>query len=351
MRGAETGKVIDAEAASDAAADGWRRFLAVLAGALSVAAVLVAAALLVLDPYGVSPVGLPKPRPLMDVNQRYMYPQVIRHGGHDSLVVGTSTSRLLRPVDLEATFGGRFANLALNDGRAWEQWRIVETFVAERGRPRTLIVGLDGVWCAPDADEVRTTERGWPEWLWADGSAAALAHTLDRRSLELAGRQIGLALGLEEARYDGDGWGDFTPGDAAWSLDRARENLWGDRERIVWPIDPPYKATADDRAAWHFPALRWLDAAIEPLAGRSTVVLAFMPVHVTAQPQPGSREAAREAACKEAVRAIAERHGATYVDFRVPSDITRDDTLWWDPLHWRIGLGPELIAAMADARR
>lgn len=31
--------------------------------------------------------------------------------------------------------------------------------------------------------------------------------------------------------------------------------------------------------------------------------------------------------------------------------MTSDDTLWWDPLHWRIGLGPALVAAMADARR
>jgi hypothetical protein len=74
-----------------------------------------------------------------------------------------------------------------------------------------------------------------------------------------------------------------------------------------------------------------------------------MPVHVAAQPRPGSVAERREAACKREAMAIAARHGAPYLDFRVASPTTTDDALWWDAQHWRIGLGPALIAAMAEA--
>ena len=48
-----------------------------------------------------------------------------------SIVIGASDSRLLHPRALERVFGGRFANLALNAGRAYEQYRLATLFIEE----------------------------------------------------------------------------------------------------------------------------------------------------------------------------------------------------------------------------
>ena len=80
--------------------------------ALGLAGLLYAAVVL-LDPYGLRATPGAPPRPLMDLNQRFMYPQIVRSGRFDSAVFGTSTVRLLNPQRLNETFGGRFANLGL----------------------------------------------------------------------------------------------------------------------------------------------------------------------------------------------------------------------------------------------
>jgi hypothetical protein len=49
-----------------------------------------------------------------------MYPQILRTRRYDSIVVGTSTIRLLDPVALDRALGGHFASVALLSGTAWE---------------------------------------------------------------------------------------------------------------------------------------------------------------------------------------------------------------------------------------
>jgi hypothetical protein len=73
-----------------------------------------------------------------------------------------------------------------------------------------------------------------------------------------------------------------------------------------------------------------------------------VPHHVAAQPAPGSREAARLDLCKGRVAAIAERHGARVVDFMFPSRLTRDDTLYWDMLHYKLSVARQLEGWLAD---
>jgi len=328
-------------------AEEWRRFCRGLLATLCAGVALVAGLLLVLDPYGISPVSPSKPRPLMDINARYMYPQVIRYGDHDSLVVGTSISRLMRPRDLDRRFGGRFANLAMNGATAWEQLNVLRAFTAKNGAPHTVIIGLDHTWCAADADEMKVTERDWPAWLWDGSGAARLAHTVNLPTLEIAIRQIGLLIGVEKARFDADGWGEFTPDDASWDADEIHETLWRGEPPIIEAVDPPYQAEPGIRRDWRFPALPWLDEALADLAGESRILVVFMPVHITAQPRPGSRAAAQEAACKAKAAEISARHGAAYSDFRVDSPMTRDDTRWWNRYYWRLRYGPQFIRELA----
>ena len=82
---------ISMPSSSDARSTGWADSLRWFCGA---AVVLALAALLfntLIDPYGANPLRLRFERPLMDINQRFMYPQVLRSGEYDSAVFGTST--------------------------------------------------------------------------------------------------------------------------------------------------------------------------------------------------------------------------------------------------------------------
>jgi hypothetical protein len=75
-----------------------------------------------------------------------------------------------------------------------------------------------------------------------------------------------------------------------------------------------------------------------------------MPNNVRAQPQPGTREAAVDQVCKDRIAAIAKHHGAALVDFRIRSSVTLEDSNYWDPLHYRIGIARRIVDELKNAR-
>jgi hypothetical protein len=114
----------------------WRRyffvFIAIFGGVLAAAYMFI----LLIDPFGISPVALPIKRALVTV-QRYVYPQLIRSQRFDSAIFGTSTSMLLDPDVLNGPFQARFANLAMASATAWEQKTLIELFLREVSVPRS----------------------------------------------------------------------------------------------------------------------------------------------------------------------------------------------------------------------
>jgi len=96
--------------------------------------------ILLVDPYGVVPFSLPFERPIMS-NQRQVYPQILRTGRYDSIIVGTSTSRLLDPAALSRTLGGHFASLAMPSMTAWEQAQVIDYFRRTVRSSRAVVVG------------------------------------------------------------------------------------------------------------------------------------------------------------------------------------------------------------------
>jgi hypothetical protein len=138
-----------------------KRFLAVLGLALG----LLLGLIVLMNPFGNLPVRAFGAHVIMDTNDRFQFPAIVRSGAFDSVVIGTSSSRLLDPAWLERAFGGRFANLAFNDGRAWEEYQLTLLFLRTVPKPRTLLFGIDWVWCAATADIIRFTGRGFPPWI------------------------------------------------------------------------------------------------------------------------------------------------------------------------------------------
>jgi hypothetical protein len=324
----------------DDASRQWRGFVAMFVTTFVGGLVLVYGFIVLMDPYGINPYSLPIQRPIVSISQRYMYPQLIRSHQFDSFVIGTSTSRLLDPRILNQTFHARFVNLGMDSMTAWEQSTVMDYFVRKVGAPKVLLVGLDGVWCDSDAVRHRITFRGFPSWLYEDTAARAFAYLLNYGTLEIAGRLVGYQLGLYPERIRNDGFEVFVPPDETYDPERARRNLGRPRA----PVD--HRETAPPPLS--FPALPWLDQVLAKMPN-SIKILSYMPVHVAAQPAPGSRQEQAEIECKRQIAAIAAHRHAVVVDWRIASPITEDDANYWDALHYRLPLAQRIARETADA--
>lgn len=311
---------------------------------------LCAAFIWVLDPYGVSQRQKGAQHTIMDINQRYMYPQVVRSGQYDSVVIGTSTSRLLDPVALNAAFGGKFANLAMNAATAWEQSELLKLVQRHTPAPRTVILGIDDIWCLEEKSLNKITFRGFPEWMYDDNRWNDYAQMLNLTTLEIAGRLLGFHAGLMPERIRRDGYEVFTPPEHTYDLARAQFHIWGTgATRQIVPVIPSVVLTAVKTQALTFPALTWLDERLYVLPGETRKLLVYMPVHVAAQPVPGSQRDAEITICKARIADIAHKHKARVVDFSFASGVTSKDENYWDPLHYRLPIADVIVQGLKKA--
>jgi len=329
----------------------WGAFLRRFATTALALALAALAFDVLLDPYGANPLRLRFERPLMDINQRFMYPQVLRSGVFDSAVFGTSTVRLLKPSDLESDFGGRFGNFGMNAATPFEQGEAVRLYLAHTPDLRTLVWGIDPSWCEADADAPakRVTARAFPPWLYDGSGLGEIPHLFNLRTLEIAARLVMNRLGLMKPRLPRDGYEVFTPPESLYDLERARAHIWGGAPRSRPATATGFQAGEAERASWRYPALDQLGAILAAMPRGGRLVMLFPPVHVAIQPVPGSREEAFEAECKRRVAAIAAAHGGVTVDFRFASPITGEDSHYWDPLHYRLPIARRVTAALREA--
>jgi hypothetical protein len=327
----------------------WASFLKRTLLVFGLALGLLLALIIAMNPFGNLPVHAFGPHVIMDTNDRFQFPAVVRSGAFDSAVFGSSSSKLLDPAWLEGAFGGRFANLALNDGRAWEQSQLAQLFLESVPRPRTFLFGLDWAWCAADADVKRITPRGFPEWIYDADPGNDWLYLLNVKAAETAARQLANRLGLLPARFPANGYDVFVPPESAYDAAKAKRNVWRDRTGPIVPQVPAYVATDKERGEWKFPALAWLQDLLAKAPADMQIVLAFMPAHLAAQTQPGSQEAAREGECKARIAAMAAVRGAHLIDFKIGSPITREDANYWDPLHYRLPVAKRIVEDIAKA--
>lgn len=326
------------------------RFIALfLAGSGGLAA-LVLLALAMIDPYGLSPLRLPMARPIMDINQRFMYPQLARSGRFDSAVFGTSTLRLLDPDKLNAALGGQFANLAMNAATPWEQLQLARLFLRDARSPRTILLGIDAPWCADDADTParRITFRAFPERFYDDNIFNDLLQYFNLKSLEIAGRLVAFHLNRATPRIRQDGYENFLPPDADWTQAYADRLLWPNGRQDRTPQSPPFAYTQEQRRALRFPAIGWLSAFAAALPAQTRLLLVLPPNHISAQPVPGTHAAALEAECRTAlVGSLGTR--ALIIDMNFPNTLTKADSLYWDQLHFRLPVADQVLDRIREA--
>jgi hypothetical protein len=328
----------------------WRAFvIASLVSAFGFG-MLFLAFIVAMDPYGIRVQKGDRAGPVMDLNQRFMYPRLVRTGTYDSAVFGTSTVRLLDPQKLNATLGGNFANLAMNAATPWEQLQLAELFVRHTPKISQIIWGIDPTWCDADADQPHKerTFRPFPRWLYDEKRNNDFKGHINFTTIEIAVRVLGYRLKRLKPRIRSDGYEVFTPPEETYDAPKARQHLWGAStpEQVSAYMNSlllPYELTREDREALVFPALDWFANYLYRLPAHVKVSVIMPPVHISSHPQRGSREAAVEGECKARLNAIVTlRNEAIFLDFRVPSLITKDDKNYWDPLHYRLSVAQKL---------
>ena len=327
----------------------WQRHLKILLGTFVGLNAALYLFVLAMNPFGNLPNTVLAKHEIMDTNQRYQYPSVVRSGRYDSIITGTSTSRLFEPPAFAKIFGGRFANVSIDAGTAWEQTQVINLFLRHAKAPRTLVIGVDHVWCWELAAKFPITARGFPDWMFDDVRWNDLAYMYNMRAIEIAGRRFGAAVLGKRPRIREDGYEVFTPPESAYDMAKVNVKLYGTGPRVQpTPKVPPDDPSAAERATWKFPALPWLE---QLLADRrwQKIALVSPPVHITAQARPGTADAMREIACRDRISEMAKSAGVPFVDFRIPSSITTEDTNYWDPLHYRVGIAERVASGLAMA--
>jgi len=333
-------------AISGGAQQGWRGWTQTFALAALTLAAMLLGFIVALDPYGVRVRAGQPARPLMDLNQRFMYPQIVKSGAFDSAVIGTSTLRLLDPQILSKGLSARFANLGMNAATPWEQTQLAGLFARKVASPDTVIWGIDQTWCEADAtDEARRlTPRPFPPWLYDDSAWNDWPKQLNFTTLEIALRLAAHRLGLQPQRLRGDGYEVFTPPEGTYDLARARFHLYRDHAPDLAPQVPAAEVPAAERASWRFPALAWLEQGLAAFPATTRRLIVLPPVHAGAMPREGTAAWQRFAACKAEIAAIAARQNAVVADYAHPSALTREDSNYWDPAHYRLPIARRIEA-------
>ncbi|HUK41527.1 MAG TPA: hypothetical protein VLX11_10795, partial [Candidatus Acidoferrales bacterium] len=288
---------------------------------------------------------------------RYVFPMLLRTRSYDSFIFGSSTGMLVDPQAMDKIFGGRFANLAMTDGKAWEQLDVLHLAIRQTPTIRTLIFTFDWVWCVESMAKFQREIDRFPSWMYDDPKWSNLFRMISESVLKLSIDEIRGQVHDLPSKIRDDGYFVFTPPEQTYDFERARKFIYGYvgpmlRDEIARARHAPAVPISDElRATWRFPALEVLERELASLPDSVKVMIIGMPVHIATQPLPGSVIAARELACKLKADAIAKRHSGAFIDFRIASAVTDNDANYWDALHYRLSTARKLDEAIGTAVR
>ena len=326
--------------------DAWRHFFRLAAGSAVIAAGIVYAFVVLVDPFDTLPLSPPADRVPVASNQRFTYPSLARSQHFDSAIFGTSSSRLLRPAVLNPLFGAHFANLAMNDSTVHEQMRLFGVFVRAHPAVRVVMLGLDYRWCPTGPAYERLTYRTFPEWMYIDSPWRGYREMFNLYAIQSAGQLFSILIGLKTPDQGRDGFSSFVPPDHTYDAARALEHL------LSAGPDIPGGARSGDPAAWDYPAMAPLRDMLASLPAATRKVLFFVPYNHRLLPEPASPGASVWDECRRrVVREASHAPNTLVVDFMRISPITREDSNYWDGVHYRIGIADRLAADLASAAR
>jgi hypothetical protein len=256
---------------------------------------------------------------------------------------------LLKPAELDKRLGGRFANLAMSYGTAWEQSQMMKFFGDHVHAPvRTVLIAMDMDWCAATTPLARLTQHPFPPWEYDENPWNDYAHLLNTRALLHSVREVLTLAHLARPEFQDDGYYRFTPEDSRYDPARAHKAIYGPgpASPISAEAEPP--PVGPRPRDWTFPDLSLLTQALDGLPAQARKILVFVPLHISVLVD--AQKWAQFTHCKAAVVDIAKtRSNVAVIDFMRPSVLTRDDNAYWDSTHYRVGHATEIIDAIGSA--
>ncbi len=326
----------------------WRIFVIYLAVSLFGSAVLVYGLVLIVDPYDSVAFSPDWERHPLQSSGRYYNPSIAKRQEFESFVIGTSTSMMLRPAHLDRLFDERFANLAAKSLSPFEQIKMLDVVRNHHGTIKTLIFGIDTVWCQPSGSDQFVGAGAkvvFPAWLYDDNPWNDLP-PLNSTSAQDAWRQFRSLIGWR-VRYPvrADGFFDvvddlYGPYDAEQSRLRLYSQtpiLLGRGTRLEDPV---------------FPDLPDLLEALQNLSRETRKILFFAPYHHRYQPASGTHEAQYWTTCKNRVTAFhATLENYHVIDFFFASPLTQTDDNFADGYHYVTSVASEIADVLHAVSR
>ena len=301
-------------------------------------------AILIIDPFDIVVFSPPLKRAPVTTNQRFSFPALARKAKFDSVIIGTSMSRLLRPARLNKLFGAHFVNLSMNSPTVFEMHEIYRLFVRHHPAPKVVLFGIDGTWCETRKHK-KLTFRPFPPWLFDENPWNDLLYLYNPKTVEQMGLQFAFITGIHQGPRRGlDGYTNFLPPQAQYNLARARRHIYsGPTPKPILAVKPA--VPIDPRL--RFPSHERMKAMLDELPPQTLKLLVFMPYHVYVQPRPGSRQDAQYRLCKARFAKMARgRANAHILDFMIPSALTREDRNYWDSLHYNVASASRIVEAI-----
>lgn len=297
---------------------------------------LLIALVFIVDPYDALPFSPPLNRKPATTNQRFAYPAIARSPQFDSLIIGTSTTRMLRPPRLDKALGTRFANLSLNSGTWWEQTELLKLFLRHHPRPKMIIWGIDVIWCPMKESGPKLTPRPFPKWLYDEVSWDHALYHLNFKSIENAGQSLGILLGINRPAFHNDGFRNLNWRGAPYDLKKARRRIYGNVSGRPFPSPRKKPAISDAQlAAAPYPNVAHLRTVLVTLPENTRVFLMMVPYHRYALGPRNGKNELRYRECKLRVAKLADARANTqFIDFMFQSSFTTTDTYYWDSLHY-----------------
>ena len=266
----------------------WANYVKTLLFTTLLSAALTSIWILLVDPYDNIWFSPPFKRTPVAKNQRFSYPALARNPRFDSLIVGTSSVRLLRPSQLNPPLAAAFVNLAMNAATPYEQSRIFSLFVRHHPKIQYAFLGIDDrVWCSKDNVHKQLTPRPFPPWLYDENRWNDLLYLLKPETLTQGWNQFRYLLGIGKQRHGLDGYKNFLPADARYDIEKVRLKLYeGAAPHLKQQTEPPASISRKERADWPFPDLERLREMLHALPKETTKLLVFPPYHQFRLPCP-----------------------------------------------------------------
>lgn len=331
----------------------WRRYLTVLGCCTAIVLAGLYAFILLVDPFGVSPVSLIRDDSLPNANRRFVVPQIVRSGRFDSFQAGTSTMDRITPGTPERVFGGRFANVSLQAATPYETELVLASIGGNVPKLRRVLIGIDYTWCSRRPPPQYHQVIRIPEHLYRGSKLSIYANLLSLATLRLARQKLAVKLGWDKGRFTLDGNRPNLEPDRPFGPE-VLARIYRGQPRPVWLAQPELgppdtKLTEKDLTAAAFPALVHLAAGLDAVPPAASVIVILMAPHAVSLPEPRTSAAHELEVCKLRIAEIAAAHKAETVDMMYASRWTVDDTSFQDHIHYNYAIGDLVLDRVREA--